>query len=171
MRTKLGRVVFRRRVFVILTLLVQIIFLICLLAGAGIYFQYISWILRIISIGVCIHVINKHTKPAYKIIWVFLIMLFPIFGGILYIFFRSQSNPRKLRRLIEQNIQESRDAFYLGGDRLDDLDKIYPEFKPQAHYLQHYAGFPVYANTKSLYFDSGEKFFERVLDELKKAKR
>jgi cardiolipin synthase len=98
-------------------------------------------------------------------------MLFPIFGGVLYIFFYSQANPRKLQRTIRHNIRNSRDAFYLSGDRLPNLDRAYPEFKPQAHYVQDYSGFPVYAHTQSLYLDSGEAFFQRVIKELKKAQR
>jgi len=168
---KLNWVVFRRRAFVMLTLLIQIAFLVLLVTGAGIYFQYANWIFRILSIIVCIHVLNKHAKAAYKITWIFLNMLFPILGGILYIFFDLQSNPRKFRRLIKKNIHDSRNAFYLSGNRLPDLLNTYPEFGPQAHYLQDYAGFPVYTNTQSVYFDSGEAFFQRVLTELKKARK
>jgi len=169
-KKKLHRVVFRRKVFVIFTLLLQILFFVFLIAGTSIYFRYANWILNIISIIVCVYIINKHTKAAYKITWIFLIMLFPIFGGILYILFTYASNPKKLRSLIKRNTKESRNAFYLGGDSLPDLDKAYPEFKPQAHYLQEYAGFPVYANTRSLYFDSGESFFLHALEELNKAR-
>ncbi|MCL2762116.1 MAG: cardiolipin synthase [Treponema sp.] len=170
MKKKLSRVVFRRRVFVIFILLAQIIFLVFLLAGTGIYIRYANWILNLISIGVCIHVLNRHTKAGYKITWIFLIMLFPIFGGILYIFFHSQSNPRKLTRIIHKNKQASEASFYLCGNRLPDLLKAYPEFKPQARYLQDYAGFPVYTNTQTIYFDSGEAYFARVLEELEKAR-
>jgi len=171
MNKKLNWVVFRRRAFVILTLLIQIAFLVFLVTGASIYFQYTHRLFRILSIVVCVHVLNKHAKAAYKITWIFLNMLFPILGGILYIFFDLQSNPRKFRRLIEKNIQDSRDAFYLGGNHLPDLLNTYPEFGPQAHYLQDYAGFPVYTNTQSVYFDSGEAFFQRVLKELEKARK
>jgi cardiolipin synthase len=171
MRKKLSRVVFRRRVFVITTLLIQIAFFGFLIAEAGIYFRYISWILGFLSIIVCVHVLNKHSKAAYKLTWIFLIMLFPFFGGALYIFFYAQTNPRKLQRTIGHNRRDSRDAFYLSGNRLPDMDRTYPEFKPQAHYLQDCSGFPVYIRTQSLYFDSGEAFFYRVIEELKKARR
>jgi len=170
-KRKIHRVVFRRKVFVISTLLVQILFFVLLIAGTSRYIRYAEWVLNIISIIVCIYIINKHAKAAYKITWIFLIMLFPIFGGILYILFTYALTPRKLKALIKRNVRESRSAFYLGGDSLPDLDKAYPEFKPQAHYLQEYAGFPVYANTKSLYFDSGESFYRCVLEELEKARR
>jgi cardiolipin synthase len=171
MKKKFVRVVFRRRVFVILTLLVQIGFITFLIAGSSVYFHYANWALNILSIVVCIHVLNKREKAAYKLTWIFLIMLFPIFGGLVYIIFYSQSNPRKLRRQIEQSIAESRDAFYLPGDSFSALTKTYPEFLPQAHYLQEYAGFPVYTRTGTEYFSSGEDFFHRVLEELEKAEQ
>ncbi|MCL2043807.1 MAG: cardiolipin synthase [Treponema sp.] len=114
---------------------------------------------------------NRHTKAAYKLTWIFLIMLVPIFGGALYIFFHIVSNPRKFKHLLKQNIRESYGAFFLGGDCLPDLVRIYPEFRPQAHYLQECAGFPLYTNTRSQYFDSGESYFRRVLTELEKARR
>jgi cardiolipin synthase len=171
MKKKISRLVFRRRVFVITTLLVQIVFFAFLIIGTSVYFEYANIILNIISIGVCIHVLNRHTKPAYKITWIFLILLVPIFGGILYLFFNSQSNFRKFRRTLERNIQKSHEVFYLSGNRLPELLETSPEFKPQAHYLQDYAGYPVYSNTKATYFDSGESYFRRVLEELKKARQ
>ena len=171
MKEKLNRILFRRRVLVISTLLIQIAFIVFLVAGTNAYFRYANWVLNIISVFVCVHILNKRAKAGYKITWIFLIMLVPIFGGVLYIFFSTQSNTRRLRRLLHGVIDESRDAFYLGGNRLPDLVSTYPEFKPQAHYLQDHAGYPVFSNTRALYLDSGEAFFRRLLDELEKAER
>jgi cardiolipin synthase len=171
MKKKWVRVVFRRRVFVITLLLVQIAFTIFLIAGSSMYFHYANWAFNILSIVVCIHVINKREKAAYKLTWVFIIMLVPIFGGIMYILFYTQSNPRKLKRLIEKTTAECRDSFYLSGNSLSALAEAFPEFLPQANYLQEYAGFPVYTHTGTEYFPSGEAFFHRVLEELEKAER
>jgi cardiolipin synthase len=162
---------FRRRGFVIFTLLIQIILLILLLAGVGIYFEYSYMFLNFLSLIVCIYVINKHEKAGFKLTWIFLIMLFPFFGGILYILFRSWSNPKKLRKALAQNIQDSKDAFYLPGNKLDELIHYHPEFRTHARYLQQFAGFPVYANTRQIYLDSGEAYHQKVLEELEKAQR
>ncbi|MDR1319373.1 MAG: cardiolipin synthase [Treponema sp.] len=169
MKKKWVRVVFRRRFFVIILLLVQIVFITFLIAGSSMYFHYVNWVFNILSIVVCIHVLNKREKAAYKLTWIFIIMLFPIFGGILYILFYTQSNPRKLRRVIEKTAAECRNSFYLPGNSLPVLAEAFPEFLPQANYLQKYAGFPVYTHTGTEYFPSGESFFRRVLSELEKA--
>ncbi|GHU70384.1 cardiolipin synthase [Spirochaetia bacterium] len=167
--TQWVRVVFRRRVFVIATLLVQIAFYFFLIAGTGIFFQHINWFLNIVSIVVCINILNKKEKSAYKLTWIFLILLIPIFGGALYIIFYSQSNPRKLKRLIKKSNGQSRPYFSRPGDRLGALVEANGDFLPQAHYLQEYAGFPVYAHTQTEYLASGEAFFKKILQEMEKA--
>ena len=170
-RKKRFLLVFRRRAFVFLILLVQIALFLSLLAGTGVYVQNVYIVLNIISIFVCIHVINKNKKAGYKLTWIFLIMLFPFFGGILYIALNIWSNPKKIRKALHKNIKDSRDAFFLSGNRLDELVGTYPDFRTNAHYLQEYAGFPVYGNTRQEYFPSGESFFYRVLEELDKAEK
>ncbi|MDR0624690.1 MAG: cardiolipin synthase [Treponema sp.] len=171
MKKKWVRVVFRRRVFVIFTLLFQICFLIFLIISSSRSFRYISWTLNVLSIIVSVHVLNKKEKAAYKLTWIFLIMTFPIFGGIMYILFYFQSNPRKLRRFTERTIRQSRPFFSLSGDSLPALAAVHPECLPQAVYLQSYAGFPVYTHTRTEYFAAGADFFHRVLEELEKAER
>jgi cardiolipin synthase len=163
--------VFRRRILVILSLLAQILLFLLVVGGTGIYLKFSYSVLSILSVIVSINIINKHEKAGFKLTWIFMMLLFPLFGGILYIVLNIWSNPKKLRRAFFGNIANSREAFYLPGNRLDDLVKNYPDFKSQAHYLQEYAGFPVYGNTKQEYFPSGESFFNRVLEDLEKAEK
>jgi cardiolipin synthase len=150
---------------------VQIIFMILLIAGASMYFQYVGWVLRFLSILVSIRVLNKHNKAAYKFIWLFLIMLFPIFGGFVYLFFNRLSNPRKYTKAMERMTELTKNYFLLPGDHLPDLVDTIPDNEAQASYLQNYAGFPVYAHTQQDYFPSGEAFFQKVLEELEGAER
>jgi len=163
--------VFRRRVLVVLSLLAQIALFFFLIVGTGIYVQYSFFVLTILSIIVSIYLINKHEKPGYKLTWIFIILVIPLFGGILYIMLNVWSNPKKMRRALFGNIAASREAFYLPGSKLDELIKTYPDFKTHAHYLQEYAGFPVYGNTRQEYFPSGESYYYRVLEELEKAQK
>ena len=170
LRNKL-RFILRRRIFVLLSLLAQIALFILVIIGTGVYVKFSYWILTILSIFVCIFIINKHEKAGFKLTWIFLILLFPFFGGILYIMLNIWSNPKKMRRAIGRSITDSRDSFYLSGNRLDELTEKYPEFKTQAYYLQECAGFPVYGNTKQEYFPSGESYHRKVLEELEKAQK
>ncbi|QQO09274.1 cardiolipin synthase [Breznakiella homolactica] len=171
MRKKWVRIVFRRRIFVIAILLAQIIFLLYLITRSSRASQIVSWILNVISILVCLYIVSKKEKPAYKLTWIFLILMFPIFGGLLYIFFYVQSNPTKMRRQIEESDAYSRPLYLLPGNSLPLLERTNDPCLPQVRYLQDYAGYPVYRHTKTEYFASGETFFQKVLEELEKAEK
>jgi len=170
-RKKWINFLFRRRALVVSALLIQISLIIILIAGVSIHFQYSYLVLYFLSIIACIHVINKHEKAGYKLTWIFLILLFPFFGGILYIYFNTISSQKKLKRAFDKNIKDSREAFFLAGNRLDELIDEHPEFTTHAQYLQNFAGFPVFSNTRQVYLNSGEAFYSKVLEELEKAQR
>ncbi|MDR0323677.1 MAG: cardiolipin synthase [Treponema sp.] len=170
-KNKWLKLVFSRRTLVIFTLLAQIFLTIFIVASTSMYLKYSYWFLIFLSVIVCIYVINKREKAGYKLTWIFIILLFPIFGGVLYILLNFWSNPKKLRRSIDRNIRDSREAFHLPGNCFDELIDSHPDFKTQAHYLQKYAGFPVYGNTKQEYLPSGEAFFYKVMEKMKKAQK
>ena len=170
-RKKIIKFLFRRRFLVVSALLIQILFIIILIARVSIRFQYSYLFLYFLSIIACIHVINKHEKAGYKLTWIFLILLFPFFGGILYIYFNTISSQKKLKRALDKNIRDSRESFFLAGNRLDELIDEHPDFRTHAQYLQNFAGFPVFSNTRQVYLDSGEAFHRKVLEELEKAQR
>jgi cardiolipin synthase len=95
----------------------------------------------------------------------------PLFGGILYLLFRFQSSPQWYKRNLAKNNAALHPYFLLPGNSLPILVAVHPEYYPQVHYLQEYAGFPVYAHTRTEYFPSGEVFYEKLLPELEKAER
>jgi cardiolipin synthase len=165
------RVVFRRRVFIITLILVQLAFIFVLIAGTNLYFRYVDLVLQGFSLMVCFYILNKNEKSAYKLTWIFLILLFPIFGGLVYAFFHTQASPHKLRRQTEETERFYRPFFSLPGDTLPEMAAKHKECLPQVHYLQEYAGFPVYKNTQTVYLNSGECFFRQALEEMEKAEK
>ena len=165
------RVVFRRRVFIIFLLCFQIAILLFLIIGSSRAFDLVSLALNGISIVVSIYILNKKEKSAYKLTWIFLILLFPVFGGLVYVIFHTQTNPRKLQRKIEDVQKQYRPHFLLPGNSLPGLSKQYGDIAPQAQYLQDHAGFPVYTRTQAKFFNSGESFFDQLLIELPKAQK
>ena len=171
MKKKWAKVEFRRRLFIIILILIQIIFFILVIGGTWWRVRYIDYFLNAFSVIVCIYILNKKEKSAYKFIWIFLILLFPIFGGLVYVFFHAQTSSRKLCRQIEEMDRRMKQHFYIFGDCIGDLAAEHRECLPQVNYLQNYAGFPVYKNTSTVYFNSGESFFERALVEMEKAEK
>ncbi|MDR2518466.1 MAG: cardiolipin synthase [Spirochaetaceae bacterium] len=165
------RVFFKRRIYVIIIILAQIGFMLALIAGSSIVFHYAKWILHSLSVLVCIDIINKKRKPAYKLSWIFLILLFPIFGGFLYVVFHFQSGSRAFRRKIEGARDRCRPFYFTDASSLPEIMASRKAYRTQARYLHETVGYPLYAHTRAEYFNSGEGFFIRALEELEKAER
>ncbi|MDR3312709.1 MAG: PLDc N-terminal domain-containing protein, partial [Spirochaetaceae bacterium] len=165
------RVIFRRRLLVIILLTLQALFFGAIIGSSSLQYSSVSRALIPISFAVCLYILNKKEKPAYKLTWIMLILIVPIFGGIFYIVFTIQSSSRKLRRQTHKTDAALRPLFLLPGDSLPRILEEYRDCAPQVRYLQEFAGFPVYRRTRTAYFPSGEAFFERLLPELEKAKK
>lgn len=219
-RTKWFRTLVRQRFFIILLLFLQFAFLIFFLVSQSRVSVIIKWLLHIISFLVALHIIAKRDKGAYKLTWVFTILVFPIFGGLLYLLFRYQTRSKKLRRQMYQIANVTRSAALLPGDKnalatqkgqAEAADKtepstassegsadspshrqaasvspLYdvwqagdryehalagsPSHARQIEYLDKFAGFPVYENTRTRYLSPGEEIYKVLLQELEKAK-
>lgn len=163
------RKLLRRRFLIAFLIIVQATFFVYLIASGSMLSQRLSRGLSIISILVVLYIVSKRDKGAYKTLWVFLILSFPILGGLLYLMVKFQTPTKKMQRDI-QRIQEVTRALYpLPDDSyIDAREKTGSHFS-QVRYLQNYAGFPVYSNTQTTYLELGECFHERLLQELEKA--
>ena len=166
-----SRFVFRQPLFVALLLLVQIVFIFFLISRTEKTFRYVNYALEAFSVIVCIYILNKKEKAAFKLTWIFLILLFPIFGGPVYVFFHIQSSPRKLKRQTTAMAFFLNPFFSIAENALTELASSSEEYLPQVQYLQNQAGFPLYKNTQTLFFNSGEGFFAKALEELEKAEK
>ncbi|MDR3303610.1 MAG: cardiolipin synthase [Treponema sp.] len=163
------RVIFRRRLYVIAILCIQIAAIVSFLGGYSLDFGYVGIVMKALSIVVCLYILNKQEKPGYKLTWIFLILTFPIFGGFLYIVFHFQTDSNRLRRRVEAEKKRCHPLYFLSGDILPFITD--ENCLNQVRYLQTYAGFPVYTHTRTEYFGSGEHFFRQVIVELAKAER
>lgn len=164
------RSLFRRRVLVIFLLLLQIL-LITYLIMSGSNYLWINNILTIISSLVALHVVAKHDKGAYKLTWVFLILLFPVFGGLFYLLFKFQSSTKKFSKQLDTINDKSKELFLLPNTLSIEKKDTLKEYEPLVNYLQDFAYFPVYNHTESSFIPSGEEMLKYLLMELRKAKK
>ncbi len=171
MNRKWFRALFQRRVFVILLLLLQLCFIVYLLLSGSMLSEALGTVMTLTSLTVSLYIISKKDKGAYKLTWVFLIMLFPLFGGLFYLLFHFQSESRRMSKTIEQTNKKALLLKELPGSGYDDAIEKVPYQLSQMRYLQNFAGFPVYSGSEAKYLSPGERKFECLLEELKSAER
>lgn len=165
------RDLFRRRMFVMFLLLLQILFIVYVAISGSKHSIIINNLLITISIVVALHIVAQKNKGAYKLTWVFLILLFPLFGGLFYLLFKLQSSTRKFSKELEQVGKYSKDFYLLPKDNYNGAIKKLDEFIPLVSYLHNFANFPIYTNTTSSFLASGEDFFVSLLKELENAEK
>lgn len=161
----------RSRFFIILLLFVQLIVFIGALTMQGTGSKAVHGFLSLISLLVCIHIISGNGKTAFKLLWVFVILLFPLFGGLFYLIFNYQITPKRYLSRENKKKSRARAEYTPSEEAFEKACADHRERKNQIIYLQKNSGFPVFANTETEYYPSGEAFFEALKEELKKAEK
>lgn len=165
------RALFRRRVLVILLLALQVWFLFSLLISRSEISRNLNAILRLFSFLTAICVVSKRDKGAYKTAWVFLLLTFPIFGGLLYCMFNFQRPTRRLAGAVRAAEQAGAPQLLLPGTGYAPAQEQLGELFPQVRYLQNTMGFPVYDHSAVRYLSPGEALLRELLPALEKARR
>jgi len=157
-----------RRFIVVLLLLFQLGLIAYFLISSSKYSVYASSVLRAISLLVALHTISRPQDSGYKLLWVFLILLFPVFGGMFYLIFNRQQASRKLGKRIHAIHEKTRSCFLPGACEAIQQAQERPG---QPTYLQEHCGYPAYPNTKTNYYSPGEEFCQALLADLSRAER
>lgn len=165
------RELLRRRIAVILLLVLQALFIVYAVSSDRPVAEFLRILLRILSVVMVLHVISHKDKGANKVAWVFLTLLFPLFGGAFYLLYHFQSSTKRFSKAISEAEHENRALYRLPGDAYDQAKQAIPRHIPQVRYLQEFAGFPIFDGTDTHYYSPGERFVEPYLAELRKAER
>ncbi len=136
------------------------------------YFAYYYAFDTLIRMIFVIKIANDNSNSGYKIAWIIPIAFVPIFGGLIYILFGSQTLRKKT--IIEMT-QISKDAYSTLNIKKNPIaEKLKNEDITafiQSNYISRFANFPIYENTYTEYLPSGEIKFKKMLEELEKAEK
>lgn len=168
-RNKWFRRVFQRRALICVLIILQAAFMIWLVASGSKFSARLGRVLTMLSVLAVLYIVSHRNKGSYKTLWVFLILCFPIFGGLLYIIVNFQAPTRKMRAEINRAHKKAAPLYSMPGDGYAEAKEQMPDHFPQVRYLQDHVGFPVYANTQTKYFCPGEQMLEELLIQLEKA--
>lgn len=167
---KIIKFCFSRVCVVGLALVLQVIWFIIFFIQLGNYYTIMKTIFNIISILVVLWIINKNENPAYKLAWIIPILLFPFFGGVLYILMGGKKPSRNLRDKLNKVIKENSDCLRQDNNILKEIEMQDEHIANQIKYLINTVNFPIYKNTETIYFKSGEDNYKLMLEELSKAR-
>jgi len=125
---------------------------------------------EILSICIVLYIAASNNNPSNKLAWAVLLLAFPLFGSILFFLSQASFATRKFQRGINASETKTVNLLRQDGTVLERIKTIDNGAAALVRYISG-NGFPVYKNTCTQYFDSGEEFFESFVDNLKKAKK
>ncbi len=163
------RKLLRRRLFIVLMILLQCATILWFLFDNSIVSDTFRQLLNTLSLLVALHIISKRTKEAYKLTWVFTILCFPVFGGLLYLLFRYQTRSKRLLKKVGELTAKTKSHYSLSPSCYEKAILAAPEHARQIEYLEKYSKYPIFEHTITKHLSPGEDFWKALLPDLEKA--
>lgn len=172
MKFKWLKKIFNRNFLIFLVLLIQALFVLTFFFKLHEYSNVVYGAQTIVSLIFVAHVINKEeTNPAYKLSWSIIIMIIPIVGAFLYIFFHAQLGTAFFYEKKNRMVKMTKPLIPQDKAVLGELAAKDEYSGHLAKYINDCGGYPVYKNTYVKYFRVGEEKLRALISELKKAKK
>lgn len=170
-KRKFWPTIFRGRVIVAFLIIIQIAVLVVSAILGARYSQYIALGLNLISFLISFVVIMSRTNDAYKLIWIYLILTFPVFGGLFYLVFSIQGSMKLMEPYMDQIEKKTSIVCDENTRLLGQAIEEYPSQETQIKYLSESAGFPICARTQTKFYSTGEEFYPDLLSALESAEK
>lgn len=167
---KILKFLFHRVVLVALALALQAGLLVLMLVKLNEYFVYFYAICIALSLAAVLKIVNGDSNPGYKIAWIIPILLVPVFGVLFYIILGGKRLSRQTKAKMRHVEVKMRQELPPQEGLLDEIRLQNEDAAVQVQYIQKYAYSPVYKNTYTEYLPIGEVKFERLKEELAKAR-
>lgn len=166
---KLKRVVFSRLVITIVLVAAQAYFLFSTFYWLSSYMPVISILLTLLSAVLLIYIVNRDMDPAFKLTWAIPLCLFPLLGGLLYLYVEGDFITHAFKKTVNHRIEEGKPYLEQNKEIRRKLNEKTCSMSAISRYVESVGGFPTYENTKVTYFSCGEDKFADLLPELEKA--
>lgn len=159
--------------YVASALIIQFIALFLLITYFSHKFVWVYYILVILSVVMSFRVMNRDSDSSSKMLWIFLIMSLPFFGGLIYLLFGERKIPKALMIQDRQAYSDYkgyalRNIEVLNESNLHEEDYVLDKMVSMAW---SNGFFPVYKNCETRYFPTGEDQYQSFIQELIKAEK
>lgn len=174
---KLYRFLFSRYTLSAIVILLSLALVWALLWFASAYSLFFYAFLTVVDIIVVLSIINREANPEYKLPWLFIALIVPLFGAALYIIFYSRKLSKKETKLLQKIHTSASDASAkVHADRQTENISALCEMSSYAlgkarAILNDDPSAEVYRCTESKYYPLGELMLADMLDDIRAAKK
>ena len=145
MNKKWFRRLFRQRLIIIILLLIQIAFILGVIISGSKILKAANIVMTIIGALLSLRIISKKDKSGYKLTWIFIILVFPLFGVSFYFVFNGQLRRNNFSKKYS-NILNKLSDYNSSLINENILGEVSQNFRGNAYYLRNETKFPLFKN-------------------------
>ena len=160
------------RIFITsLLILIQCAWLVTMFLSLVEHTVWISTTLTVLSLLLVLHVIKSEQNPAYKIGWILILLLLPIFGGLMYLLAGNKRPALSMRLKMEKVNRRSLPVLQQEKTVARKIEQSDLRMIGLSRFIAETGRFPAWENTQSRYFPLGEELYAEMLCQLEKAEK
>ncbi len=170
------RRIFSRVVLVSLAIAIQLAWLFFIVFALSAYYLPIAFAFNMVSLAAVLYIINRAGNPQVKLAWIVPILVFPLFGGIIFMISGGKGPKKKLRLALDESrklvdpYMKSNIPYDLSDPALPLMAEMDRAVAGQCHYL-HEQGYTAYRHTEAVYYSDCRAGWKRMLEDLAGAER
>ena len=161
----------KRLMFTVLSILLEVVFLIGIFKGLNEYAVFIDNLTRIFAVILVLKIYGRNETSSMKTPWIILILTLPILGVALYFLIGLNGGTWKMRMRYKKIDEKLLPLLPENKEVLQCLNASDPKAGNVSNYIERNACYPVYQNTDVIYFDEAVKGLEAQLADLAKAEQ
>ncbi len=116
-------------------------------------------------------IINDDTTPEYKIAWMIPIVIFPIVGSLMFLYFKYNMGTIAPRKVLKKITKETKIYTYTNPEVKKAIHQEHTDIEKLSDYLEQKGGCPTYANSSMQYFPLGDDIVDILVEDLSKAEK
>ncbi len=167
---RLFNLIFKRSTTTLVLFFTEIIISALIVLIIGKAFLIFGIFVYFFNIFVIFLIANSKSNPAYKISWIFTVVLLPLVGGLLYITFGKRRTVKKFKTKFI-NSQYTNFNFIKNNRKIIENLNIDSECLKMVKWIHNVSQHTVYELTQTEFLSSGKLYFENLIKDLKDARK
>ncbi len=166
---RIASMVFNRLFIVALAIILQFGWLFWMLYDFSARYTFVEIAIRLLAFFYVLVVINNWSNPYYKLAWTVIILAIPVLGIALYAVFGKSQLSRRTREHMDAVHRKITAFLPVDPIAMKALEEEDPGVAQQSRYIRDWARFPLYQNSKTKYYPSGEAMFADMIGAMQRA--
>ena len=159
----------RRMVFIVLSILLEVAFILLIVLRFNRHAEWIELGTRILALVLVLGIYSQYRTATMKMPWLILIASFPLLGVTMYLLIGLNGSTWKMRKRYEDIDAKLLPMLGEQPEAQEKLSAFGHGIAGISSYLQNYAGYPVYGETDVVYYPEASEGLEAQLDAMRSA--